>query len=96
MRYMFFKCKKLKSIGDISEWDMSKVEDMLGMFYDCEKFNQDLSGWNISKCTNMFCMFYGCKSFNQDLSDWEVPNVINRLYMFDKCPIEDEYKPKFK
>ena len=96
MRYMFFKCKKLKSIGDVSKWNISKVADMLAMFYGCEKFNQDLSNWDVSNVTNMYCMFYGCKSFNQDLSKWNISNVINMLYMFDKCPIEDKYKSKFK
>lgn len=96
MRYMFFKCKKLKSIGDVSKWNVSKVVDMLAMFYGCEKFNQDLSNWNVSGVINMRGMFFDCKSFNQNISGWNVLNVTDMLYMFDKCPIEDKYKPKFK
>ena len=34
MERIFFKCKKLKSI-DLSDFDTSKVTNMLGMFTDC-------------------------------------------------------------
>lgn len=41
-------------------------------------------------------MFYGCKNFNQDLSKWNVSSVEDNIsFMFDKCPIKEEYKPKF-
>ncbi len=29
--------------GDISKWDVSNVTNMHGMFYLCEKFNQNIS-----------------------------------------------------
>jgi hypothetical protein len=29
--------------GDISQWDVSSVKDMCGMFHGCEKFNCDIS-----------------------------------------------------
>ena len=93
---MFYVCKELESVSDISNWNVSKVTDMSYMFYSCENFNQDLSDWNVSNVEDMGCMFYGCKSFNQDISRWDVSKVRRRVYMFDKCPIKDEYKPKFK
>ena len=96
MRAMFFKCSKLKSVGDISKWDVSKVTYMNCMFYNCVSFNQDISCWDVSNVTDMSHMFFGCKSFNQDLSDWDVSNVRNHLSMLDYCPIKEKYKPKFK
>ena len=96
MRRMFFECDKLKSGGDLSKWDISKLTDMYSMFYDCKSFNQDISKWDVSKVSNMSHMFTWCESFNQDLSNWNVSKVKRRAYIFEKCPIKDEYKPKFK
>ena len=96
MRSMFFKCKELKSIGNISGWDVSKVTNMKYMFGFCKKFNQYISNWNVSNVTNMQFMFCECESFNQDLSSWDVSNVIIQYGIFYHCPIKNEYKPKFK
>ena len=51
---------QLKSVGDLSNWDVSKVTDMQGMFCDCESFNQNISSWNVSNVTNMDFMFHNC------------------------------------
>ena len=121
MLSMFYRCNKLKSVGDISSWDVSNVTNMAYMFTGCVNFNQDILKWNVSRVTDMSYMFFGCvnfnqnisswdvskvkdmcamfkfcKSFNQDLSDWNVSNVIEMSDMFHKCPIKEEYKPKFK
>ena len=66
------------------------------MFDYCEKFNQDLSKWNVSNVTSMAFMFSNCNSFNQDISKWNVYKVEYNTLMFYKCPIEYNYKPKFK
>ena len=60
MRAMFFKCSKLKSVGDISKWDVSKVTYMNCMFYNCVSFNQDISDWNVSNVIEMDDIFYDC------------------------------------
>ena len=96
MKGMFFMCEKLESIGDISKWDISNVTNMSYIFCDCYYLNIDLSSWNVSNVTDMNGMFSGCKSFNQDISSWDVSNVRYHLAMFEKCPIKEEYKPKFK
>jgi surface protein len=33
--------------------------------------------------------------FNQDISKWDVSNVTQMDDIFYKCPIKEEYKPKF-
>ena len=81
---------------DISKWDVSNVEDMRYIFYECDNFNCDLSGWNVSKVKYMRAMFFGCEIFNQDLSKWDVSNVEDHYSMFDGCHIKQEFKPKFK
>ena len=72
---------------DISDWDVSNVENMEGMFYNYDIFNCDLSKWNVSKVKNMSCMFLNCKNFDCDLSKWDVSNVTNMSHMFAKCKI---------
>ena len=54
---------------DISEWNVSNVISMEGMFAKCKEFNSDISNWNVSKVTDMNCMFSGCKKFNSELWD---------------------------
>ena len=81
---------------DISQWDVSNVENMGVMFYECKNFNQDLSKWDVSNVQYMANMFYNCQKFNQDLSGWNVNNVKDCSWIFSGCPIKEEFKPKFK
>ena len=74
--------------GNISEWDVSHVTDMSGMFYgDGPIFNLDtgkeeeripfdlgIGNWDVSNVTNMSYMFNG-SNFNGDISRWNVSNV---------------------
>ena len=46
--------------GNISNWDVSKVTNMGGVFYCCESFNQDISAWDVSNVTDMQDIFYRC------------------------------------
>ena len=85
MRNMFYNCEKLKSVGDISNWDVSSVTDMSQMFLGCKYFNQDISKWDVSNVTDMSHMFFGCASFNQDLSSWDVSSVTRMSRMFSGC-----------
>ena len=78
---------ELKSVGDLSNWDVSNVTNMNGMFYECNEleFIGDISKWNVSNVTNMTHMFNGCNNFNQDISEWDVSNVTNMRTMFGGC-----------
>ncbi len=95
---MFFMCSNFNQ--DLSQWNVSNTKNMRNMFYKCEKFNQDLSKWDVRNVKYMGGIFCGCKNFNQDLSKWNVSKVEdirigNMFFMFDKCPIKEEFKPKF-
>lgn len=89
---MFSYCKAFNC--DISGWDTKRLVTTERMFNGCESFNQDISGWDIKNVTSMDFMFVGCGSFNQDLSHWDLTKVSHK-HMFDKCPIKEEYMPKF-
>ena len=82
--------------GDISNWDVSNVNDMNYMFAGCKKFNQDISSWDVSNVNSMNGMFADCDKFNKDISNLDVSNVKGKLFIFDNCPIKEKYKPKFK
>ena len=67
---MFHKCKQLKSVGDLSNWDVSNVKNMWNMFYSCKQLKSvgDLSNWNISKVKYIFNMFKDSGITN--IPDW--------------------------
>ena len=71
---------------DISKWDVSNVESMIGIFFDCRKFNCDLSRWNISNVKKASYMFYNCEKFEgKGLDNWDVSNVTDMHRMFFNC-----------
>ena len=69
--------------GDISEWDVSKVTNMEGMFSGATSFNQDISKWNVARVININSMFFDATSFNQDISGWNVAKVTGMISMFN-------------
>ena len=42
------KQRVVKKYGDISNWDVSNVTNMRGMFWLYGSFNQPLNNWNVS------------------------------------------------
>ena len=70
---------------DVSEWDVTNVTNMEGLFANCANFNCDLSKWDVSKVKDMSGMFSWCVKFNCDLSNWDVSNANNMDFMFYSC-----------
>jgi surface protein len=77
--------------GDISKWDVSKVEDMSYMFFNSQ-FNSDISKWDVSNVETMEWMFESSE-FNQNISSWKIKSNCETCGIFDDCPIEEKYKP---
>ena len=75
--------------GDISQWDVGNVENIIGMFYE-SKFNGDISKWNVSNIKNMYRMFDNSE-FSQDLTDWKPLSLKNKKRMFDNCLLPIPY-----
>lgn len=63
MNYMF---SSSQFNGDISNWDVSSVTNMGGMFIGSDNFNQDLSNWNVLNVTQ-------CNGFSTNTPQWTLP-----------------------
>ena len=57
--------ENVKHNFDVSDWDVSNVKNMTGMFGFCNKFDCDLSNWNVSNVTDMHALFYECNKFTK-------------------------------
>lgn len=79
------ECSATLTYGYISDWDVSSVTNMDGLFREAASFNSDISSWNVSNVTNMGAMFEDASSFNGDLSEWDVSSVDNMRWMFENA-----------
>jgi hypothetical protein len=52
----------LLRFGDISEWDTSKVTNMMGIFASRSTFYDDIGTWDTSKVTTMTETISWCRS----------------------------------
>ena len=86
---MFYECRQLSSISDISKWNTSKITDMNSMFKGCSLllYLPDISKWDTSLVTDMSYMFAGCSSLLPlpDISKWNLINVTDVSCMFEGC-----------
>lgn len=88
MDYLFYSVNIAHKVGNIniSEWDVSNVLSMEGMFMDCDFFNCDLSNWNVSKVNNMYCMFKNCEEFTAyGLDKWKLRKDCDTKQIFLHC-----------
>ena len=86
MSYMFYECKSLSSLPDISKWKTNNITNMSYMFGGCSSLSSllNISNWNTNNVTNMNNMFDGCSSLLSlpDISKWNTNNVKNMSYCF--------------
>jgi hypothetical protein len=86
-RDMFQNCDGNGFNPDVSNWNVSKVENMSGMFYNCygAAFNPDVSKWDVSSVPNIGYMFYNCygAAFNPDMKSWTLKTSVTTTAMFD-------------
>ena len=85
---LMFEGTKFEYI-DISDWNVSNVENMGAMFQGCEQLKSigDISNWNVSNVEDMGYMFFGCEQLKSvgDISDWDVSKVKRTNFMFYSC-----------
>ena len=85
---MFSTCSSLTSVGDISNWDTSKVVSMADMFTGCSSLKTlNLSNWDISNVSKLGGMFYGCSSLTTvgDISNWNTSKATVMQSIFNGC-----------
>jgi surface protein len=68
--------------GDLSTWNVSKVQSMGYMFFGARQFDSNLSQWDVSNVEKMQFMFQNADRFNQDISMWNILNVQTMNSMF--------------
>ena len=85
MSFLFLNINVIIDNIDLSNWDVSNVTTMEGLFNNCKKFNCDLNKWDVSNVKDMSYMFYNCGNFDCDLSNWDVSKVENMYTMFEGC-----------
>ena len=89
MKHLFYGCKSLLSLPDISKLDTSNIKDMSFIFSECKSLLKlpDISKWDTNNVLTMSCMFYECESLIllPDISNWNIGNVENMSCMFYKC-----------
>ena len=87
MNSMFRKCKELEYLN-LSNFDTSNVENMEGMFNECNKLKEikGIDNFNTSNVTNMSGMFQECNELEHiNLSNFDTSNVENMKGMFTAC-----------
>lgn len=70
---------------DVSDWDVSNVETMEGLFNSQFSFNCDLSRWDTRSLSNMRAMFASCHSFDSDVNNFNVSKVTDAASAFVQC-----------
>ena len=78
MSYLFFECKSLITLPDISKWNTFNVENMRYTFFKCNSLISlpDISKWNTLFVENIECMF---------LRNYSIQNAYDSLLVFEKC-----------
>jgi surface protein len=81
MKYLFANINGTFN-PSISNWDVSQVTNMEGVFNNAVTFNEPIDTWQVDSVKIMENMFYGATTFNQPIGGWNVSNVTNMLNMF--------------
>ena len=67
---MFFECKNFDS--DLSNWDVSKSDNLMNMFKGCSKFKgKGLENWDVKDGTKIYNMFAECNLIKK-YPDWYI------------------------
>ena len=84
---VFSTCKKLKTIANIGNLNISKADGMSYLFYECNALTQlDLSNWDTGNIQYMISTFNGCTNLTElNCSTWNTGKVYNLQLAFLNC-----------
>ena len=95
--YMFYDCKTLIDITELTYLDIRQCNNFEYMFYNCSSLSniKPLENWNISNINNFGFMFCRCSSLSDitPLENWNTSNVNDFGFMFCKCYSLSDIKP---
>ena len=79
--------KKFNNNIDLSDIDVSKLDDLSETFIWYKFKTIDISGWDTSNVKVMTQMFYGCDELEDiiGIEDIDIKNVVYMAYMFADC-----------
>lgn len=85
--FMFSNDYNLTSIGNTSNWDVSKVKEAHHMFAECQRLQTlETSNWTFTNLVNGGAMFYNCKALSKvDVSNFDLENCTDIGHMFEFC-----------
>ena len=83
--YALSGISSLKKVNLINNWDVSKINNISGVFINNNLFNDFVGNWNTINITNMGSAFSGCSIFNQPLQNWNTSNVTIMSGMFSNA-----------
>jgi surface protein len=89
MTMMFHKNTEFR--GDLSTWDVSKVQNMASTFNKAGIEDSGIGGWDVQSLEDATRMFENAilLSPNLDFSLWNMQNCKNLSFMFSESKIED-------
>lgn len=84
---VFSTCKKLKTITNIGNLNISKADGISYLFYECNSLTQlDLSNWDTGNIQYMIATFDGCNNLTElNCSTWNTGKVYNMQLAFYNC-----------
>ena len=84
---MFYSDTAFTSIGNTSNWNVSKITTTHSMFEGCSKLQSlNTSKWVFSNLTNADSMFSNCQVLTKlDTSNWGMGKVIYFGFLFNNC-----------
>ena len=86
MKGLFFGCKSLTTLPDISKWNTNNITNMNDLFYNCKSLSSlpDISKWGTNNIIYINDIFFGCDSLVSipDISKWNIDKLDTKNIRF--------------
>ena len=82
---------KWNDILNVSDWDVSNVKNMSGMFANVNSINKDYGEIEGSNLANRLSHYFNGSSFDQEIGQWDVSHVTNMSGMFCGADLFNRY-----
>ena len=85
MDFSFYDCCSLKSLPDISKWNVEGVKSICGLFMKCSslKLLPDISKWNTKNIEDICSLFFECSSLEFNDLYFYTNSIIDSFHFKD-------------